>query len=69
MVLANINKTIFLSEKEVSGDTRHGLKPFRPSNKHFSEVKRDKNVKFAQNFLKLFLWFLTATPLRSLEKR
>ena len=53
-------KLYFSSEKKVFSDTRHALKPFQPSNKHFSVVKRGENVKFAQNFFKLLLWFLSS---------
>ena len=58
--LRKSRKLHFFSNKKVSSDTRHALKPFQTSYKHFSALKHDKNVKFAQNFLKLLLWFLSS---------
>ena len=50
--------------ERVFGQSKVGDKiqtrPFQPSHKRFSAVKGDKDVKFAQNFLKLLLWFLSS---------
>ena len=53
-------KLYFSSEKKISSDTRHALKPFQPSFRPFYALKGDKNVKFAEKFLKILLWFLSS---------
>ena len=45
-------KLYFSSEKKISSDTRHALKPFQPSFRRTYRVKGEKNVKLAWNFLK-----------------
>ena len=60
MVFVKIEKTVFFEREKNSSDTRHALKPFQPSFRPFYAVKGDKNVKFAEKFLKILLWFLSS---------